>query len=119
MFSQISSKGAIMFDDNDKKTRRFFLKFLPIPFSLLLTSCEDNDLIDKDSKDTNGEYLFKLITSLSIEEKIIMAQSLKLFPALDKKDFGKYGIPAYDNFVDDIKITENLKRINDIMKKLL
>ena len=86
-------------------------QFLPIPFSLLLTSCEDNDLFDKDSKDTNGEYLLKLITSLSIEEKIIMAQSLKLFPALDEKDFGKYGLPSYDNFVDDIKKVEknNLK----------
>lgn len=100
-----------MFDDNEKKTRRFFLKFLPIPFSLLLTSCEDNDLIDKDSKDTNGEYLLKLITSFSIEEKIIMAQSLKLFPALDEKDFGKYGIPGPDNFVDDISKVEKNKKL--------
>ena len=100
-----------MLNDNEKKTRRFFLKFLPIPFSLLLTSCEDNDLFDKDSKDTNGEYLLKLITSLSIEEKIIMAQSLKLFPALDEKDFGKYGIPTSDNFVDDIKKVEKNKKL--------
>ena len=111
MFSQISSKGAIMFDDNDKKTRRFFLKFLPIPFSLLLTSCEDNDLFDKDSKDTNGEYLLKLITSLSSKEKIELAKSLNLFPALEKKDFEKYGLPSYDNFVDNLKMVDKIKKL--------
>ncbi len=54
-------------------------------------------------KETDGKQFVQFLKDCTPAERIQLAQSLQVFPDLENEDFGKFGLPPYDKFVDDPK----------------
>lgn len=54
-------------------------------------------------KETDGKRLVQFLKDCTPEERVQLGQSLHMFPKVEKSDFGKHGLPAYEHFADDPK----------------
>ena len=91
--------------------RAFFASSSGATLCLLLTSCAPPDQPDQPApesepgagKETDGRQFVQFLKDCNPEERVQLAQSLQMLPALEQADFSRFGLPTYGAFADDAK----------------
>jgi hypothetical protein len=62
-------------------------------------------------KETDGRRFVQFLKDCTPAERVQLAQSLHMLPAIEKADFGRFGLPGYGEFADDAKTASSQRPV--------